>query len=157
LAAGSNITITTNASTDTVTIAAASTDLSGLVTLATDQTITGSKTLSGTTTLGKYIESVYSAGNSSTSFTPNANNGPVQTLTANNNFTLNAPTNMTAGSNLVLIIRQDATGGRVMTSSASYKFLNGFKTLLSTANSINLVTIFYDGTDYLASTTVGYY
>jgi hypothetical protein len=61
----------------------------------------------------------------------------------NGNFTLNLPTNMAAGQNLVLIITQDATGSRVMTSNAGYKFVNAVKTLSTAATAIDILSIFY--------------
>jgi hypothetical protein len=122
------------------------------VTLDGVQTITGAKTLSGTTTLTRYTEAVFNSGNSGTStITPNFLNGAVQTITATGNFTLALPTNITAGANITLIITQDATGGRTFTPNASYKFANGIKTLSPTANSIDVMTIYYDGSRYLSS------
>lgn len=151
--AGSNISITVDSGTDTVTIAGTTSppDLSNYVTLDGAQTITGSKTLTGTTELGPYKETVYAIGNSGTSLTPDAGNGPVQTVTANNSFTLNLPTGMSAGSNLTLIITQDGTGSRALTPNASYLFANGINTLSSVAGSIDIITIYYDGSRYLAS------
>lgn len=104
----------------------------------------------------RYTESVYSGGNVSISLTPNYNNGLVQTWTANNNFDLNVPTNMVAGSSLVLIITQDGTGNRTMTPNASLKFANGVKALSTSANAIDLITIFYTGSLYLCSLQRGY-
>lgn len=99
----------------------------------------------------RYTESVYSGGNTSSSITPNYTNGLVQTYTANSNFTLNVPTNMVAGSSLVLIITQDGTGGRLMTANASLLFANGARTLSSAANAVDLITIFYTGSIYLCA------
>jgi hypothetical protein len=144
---GNNIVITTNAGTDTITIAA-----TNVVTIDTAQSITGAKTLTGTTTLGPYRESVFNIGNSgSGTVTPNFNNGPVQTIAATGNFTLALPTNISAGSNLTLIITQDSTGGRTFTPNSSYKFANGIKTLTASANAIDVMTIYYDGSRYLSS------
>lgn len=154
VAAGTGISITTDPSTDTLTITNSqpATDLSNYVTLNGVQTITGAKTLTGTTTLGPYRESVYSLGNSGTStITPNFANGPVQTIAATGNFTLALPTNISAGANLTLIITQDSTGGRTFTPNASYKFANGIKTLSASANAIDVMTIYYDGSRYLSS------
>jgi hypothetical protein len=152
--AGTGITLALDPTTDTLTITNTqpAPDLSNYVTLDGTQTITGSKTLSGTTTLGPYRESVFNIGNSGTStITPDFANGPVQTIAATGNFTLALPTNITAGANLTLIITQDATGARTFTPNASYKFANGIKTLSAPANSIDVMTIYYDGSRYLSS------
>lgn len=159
IAAGTGISLTLNPATDTLTITNSqpAVDLSNYVTLDGVQTITGAKSLTGTTTLGPYKESVYSIGNSgSGTVTPNFNNGPVQTVTATGNFTLALPSNIAAGSNLTLIITQDGTGGRTFSPNASYKFANGLKTLSTAANKIDIMTIFYDGSRYLCSLNRNY-
>ena len=110
-----------------------------------------------TTELGPYKETVYVIGNSgSGTITPNVSLGPVQTITATGNFTLAAPTNMTTGSSLCFVIRQDGTGSRTCTFDSSYKFSGGSKTLSTAASSIDVVTVFYDGTDYLCNLIKGY-
>ena len=109
-----------------------------------------------TTSLGPVIETVFNYGNSGTSITPDRSNGSIQKITANNSFTLAAPTNMSAGQSLTLIITQDATGGRIMSTDVSYKFAMGLKTLSTTANSVDMINMFYDGTNYYATLTGGY-
>lgn len=152
VAAGTGISLTLVGSTLTVTNTSTTPDLSNYVTLDGVQTITGSKTLSGTTTLGPYKESVYSLGSSgSGTVTPDFLNGPVQTLSATGNFTLALPTNITAGSNLTLIITQDATGSRTMTANSAYRFAGGLEQLSTVAGAIDVMTIFYDGSRYLSS------
>ena len=121
-----------------------------------NQTIAGNKTFTGNVTLNEYVEAVYAIGTTSGSVTPNAYNGPVQTITLNGSLTLNAPTGMSTGSSIALIIRQDATGSRTMTPNSAYKFAGGNKTLSTAASSIDLMTIFYDGTNYLCSLARGY-
>lgn len=114
----------------------------------------GNVTLSGN--LVAYAELTTSQGNTSTSFTPIYSNGIVQRVTANNNFTLTAPTGMVQGQSITLIFVQDATGSRVMTPNVAYKFAYGLKTLSTTANAIDMMSIFYDGTDYLCNVVKGY-
>lgn len=119
--------------------------------------VKGNITSSGTSTFGPYIERVYAIGNTGAgTITPVFSNGPVQTMTATGNFTLAAPTGMTAGASLSFIIRQDATGVRICSFNSAYKFANGSKTLSTTANSIDVVTVFYDGTDYLCGLNKGF-
>ena len=103
-----------------------------------------------------YIESVYSGGNTGTGITPAQTNGSVQKFTANANFTLNTPTGMTTGSSITLIFTQDGTGSRLMTPNAAYKFAYGQKTLTTTANAIDVMSVFYDGTNYLCNLVKGY-
>jgi hypothetical protein len=152
LTAGSGITI--SGATGNVTITATA-NLANYVTTDTTQTITGDKTFSGTTSLETYKEQVYAAGNQ-TNYTPAASDGPVHTLTATGTLTLNAPSGMSTGGSIVLIIRQDGTGGRTLSANSAYKFAGGLKTLSTAANAIDVVTVFYDGTNYLASLTKGY-
>lgn len=154
VSAGTGISLAIDTGTDTLTITNTSSapDLSNYVTLDGVQTITGAKAFTGTTELKRYKETVYNIGNSGTStITPDFNNGAVQTIAATGNFTLALPTNITSGANLTLIITQDATGTRTFSPNASYKFANGLKTLSVAANSIDVMTIYYDGSRYLCS------
>lgn len=118
--------------------------------------VEGVSTLGTSTSLGPYIERTASAVNSNTSFTPTMSSGPVQKVTANNNFTLNLPSGMVTGQSITLVITQDATGSRLMTANASYKFAYGIETLSTAANSIDMLSIFYDGTNYLCNLVKGY-
>ena len=106
--------------------------------------------------LVNYSETVGNTGNTGTLFIPNYVNGIVQRITANNNFTLGAPLNLGIGQSVTLIIQQDSTGNRVMTANAVYKFAYGLKTLSTTANAIDMISIFYDGTNYLCNLVKGY-
>lgn len=106
--------------------------------------------------LKTYREVVYNGGNTSTAITPDRANGSIQYFTATANFALNLPTNMSAGQNLVLIITQDGTGSRSMTANASLKFSGGVKALSTTANAVDTVSIFYDGTRYLCNLSKAY-
>jgi hypothetical protein len=133
-------------------------NLSNYVTLDGTQTITGAKTLTGLTSLKQYSETVYSGGTvtGGSTYTPTLSNGAVQTITVSGNFTMAAPSGMTSGTSICVIITQDATGSRIMTSNSSYKFVGGLKTLSTTANAVDLMTIFYDGSRYLCSLNKGY-
>ena len=130
--------------------------LTSVVNLTDTQTVVGNKSFTGTTTLGPYIETTAASVNSSTSFTPTMSNGPVQKLTATANFALNLPSGMVTGQSITLIITQDATGSRVMTAAAAYKFAYGIEILSTAANSIDVMSIFYDGTNYLCNLVKGY-
>ena len=103
-----------------------------------------------------FIETVYSFGTTSGTITPNWNNGSTQTMTLNNNITLNAPISMPIGSSMKLVITQDVSGSRLLSPNGSYKFLGGVNTLSTAGNSIDIITIFYDGTNYLSEIKKGY-
>jgi len=94
-----------------------------------------------------YNETVFSLGTTSGTIAPNAANGAVQTITLNGNLTLNAFTNPVAGQSLTLIVN---TGGTGRTLTSSMKFAGGEKTL-STTDTTDIISIFYDGTNYWAS------
>jgi hypothetical protein len=114
----------------------------------------GNVTLSGN--LVAYAELTTSQGNTSTSFTPIYSNGIVQRITATANFTLQAPSGMVTGQSITLVVTQDATGSRIMTPNGVYRFAYGGKTLSTAANSIDVLSIFYDGSNYLCNLVKGY-
>ena len=105
--------------------------------------------------LYKYTELLTSS-TGVTSFTPTFTTGSVQRITLSGNLTLNAPSGMTAGSSITLIIQQSASGNCLMTPDAVYKFSYGLKTLSTSANAIDMMSIFYDGTNYLCNLVKGY-
>ena len=127
-----------------------------VVDLTTNQTVAGNKTFSGTTTLNPYIETTAATVNTGASVTPTMSNGPVQRFTANSNFALNEPSGMVTGQSITLIIRQDGTGSRLMTANAAYRWAYGVKVLSTPSNSIDVISIFYDGTNYLCNLVKGY-
>ena len=132
-------------------------NLSGsFVDFTTNQTIGGDKTFTGLTTLNEYVEAVYDGGNVTGAYTPTLTNGPVHKIRLTGNLTLNTPSGMTSGSSITVIVRQDSTGSRSMNSNASYKWAAGINTLSTAANSIDIMGIFYDGTNYLATLSKGY-
>jgi hypothetical protein len=98
-------------------------------------------------TITGYKETVYSIGTTSGTVTPNVANGNVQTITLNGNLTLNAFTSPVAGQSLTLIVNTNGTG-RTLTSTM--KFTGGDKTI-STTSTTDIISIFYDGTNYWAS------
>ena len=116
----------------------------------------GNLSVTGTTVINTYIETTAANVNTGTSFTPVWTSGPVQQITATANFTLNAPTGMATGSSITLVITQDATGNRIMTPDASYKFAYGVKTLSTAVSSTDVMSIFYTGSSYLCNLVKGY-
>jgi hypothetical protein len=95
----------------------------------------------------EYNEFIFALGTTSGTIAPNVANGNVQTITLNGNLTLNAFTSPIAGQSVTLIINTNGTG-RTLTSSM--KFAGGSKTL-STTNTTDIISVFYDGTTYWAS------
>jgi len=100
----------------------------------------------------EYQEYVHALGSTSGTIAPNAANGNVQTITLNGNLTLNAFTSPVTGQSITLIVN---TGGTGRTLTSTMKWAGGEKTL-STTSTIDVITVFYDGTNYLASLVKGY-
>ena len=92
---------------------------------------------------------IYSLGTTSGTITPDVANGNTQTITLNGALTFSAFANPVAGQSLTLIVKQDATGSRTLTSTM--KFAGGTKTLTTAANSVDIISVYYDGTNYWAS------
>jgi hypothetical protein len=86
--------------------------------------------------------------------TPNVANGTVQKVTLTGNVTFSAFTSPVTGQSLTLIITQDSTGSRTLTSTM--KFAGASKTLSTAANAVDIMTVFYDGTNYYASLGKGF-
>jgi hypothetical protein len=119
--------------------------------------LTTANSLSVTTnaTLKDIRETIYAIGNSSTStLTPDAANGSVQSISATGNFTLSAFANPVSGQTITFIITQDGTGSRTLTSTM--KFAGASKTLSTAASSIDILTVSYIGTTYYASLAKGF-
>lgn len=115
----------------------------------------GGGTFTDTVTFKGINETVYNWGNvSAGTYTPNVSSGTVHAMTLTGNVTINGLTNATTGSSINLILTQDGTGSRLLTSSM--KFAGAGKTLSTAAGSIDTVNVFYDGTNYLASLVKGY-
>jgi hypothetical protein len=76
-------------------------------------------------------------------------------MTVTGPFSLNIQ-NPVTGQSFVIIIKQDATGGRTVTWPGTMLFSEGFKTISTAANATDFLTVYYDGTNYYACLTVGY-
>jgi hypothetical protein len=104
--------------------------------------------------LNKFQENVYSYGNATGTITPDFVNGSIQTLTLTGNITLNSLGNAIAGRSMTLILTQDGTGNRTLTSTM--KFAGNYKTLSTSASATDIISVFYTGSTYYASLTTGY-
>ena len=106
-------------------------------------------------TLYNYAEKINAFGTTSGTISPNASNAAVFTITLNGNMTMNsADVTMTAGQSIAVIITQDGTGGWTLTTNML--FAGGSKTLSTAAGAIDIINIFYDGTNKLCSLVKGY-
>jgi len=104
-------------------------------------------------TLQRYREQINALTSSST-ITVDCNLSPVHTVTLGTNTEFNI-TNLSTGQSVTLIITQDGTGSRTATfgtdASTAVKFPGGAPTLSTAASSIDVVTVFNDGTNYLGN------
>ena len=127
--------------------------------------VSGNANLTGTVTniananvtnliLDKYNETVVNGGSVTGTLTPDAAAGTIFNYTLTGNITLSSLSNAVAGTSMTIILTQDATGNRTLTSTM--KFAGASKTLSTAANSIDIMSVFYDGTTYYASLTKGY-
>jgi len=119
----------------------------------------GNVTMTGYTqpgTLYNYAEKIFALSTTSGTLTGiNTTNGSVFTVGLTGNATINAAdVTMTTGQSLTLIITQGGAGGFTLTSDM--KFAGGSKTLSTAMGSIDVINIFYDGTNKLCSLVKGY-
>lgn len=101
----------------------------------------------------KYNETVNTS-NVSGTISPDIATGTIFKYTLVGDITLDSLTNAVAGSSATIILIQDSTGSRTLTSTM--KFLGGEKTLTTSANAIDVLSVFYDGTTYYASLGQGF-
>jgi hypothetical protein len=100
-----------------------------------------------------HTEPIFNIGTSGGTIAPNAANGAVQQITLNAALTINGFTSAVAGQAITLIIY----GGTAYTSiTSSMRFAGGVKTLTATAGCIDILSIYFDGTNYFASLGKGY-
>ena len=106
-------------------------------------------------------DTVYAGGtvSNAATYTPTYSNGNVQRITLSNNAgaagtaTIANPSGMTTGTSLTLIITQPSASYCVATWGANYKFAGGYKVLSNASSAIDMVNIYYDGTNYYAGLT----
>lgn len=97
----------------------------------------------------------YNNGNSGTAKTVDWDRGRVQkvTMTGNCTFTLSNP--KTAFTYLLRLV-QDATGSRTATWPATVNWPGGTAPTLSGANNVDLISLYWDGTDYYGASALNY-
>ena len=173
--AGSNITLTYNATSKALTVSAAGGG--GITDIVQDTTpqLGGNLDVNGKSIVsvsngnivitpngtGKtqvsainYTEgAIYDLGTTGGTIAPNVTNGNVQKITLNAALTINGFTSPVAGQSVTLIIY----GGTAYTEiTSTMKFAGGIKTLTATAGCIDILSIYYDGTTYFASLNKGF-
>jgi len=152
LADGSSL-VTSGAYSVTLTLTGATN-----VTLPTSGTLAvlGANTFTGAQALGNNnitgikqatFNSVIDNGNSGTSKTIDWTTGHRQkiTMTGSCTFTFTDPS---APCNLVLMVTQDATGSRTIAWPANCYGASGSVDLTGTANSVDIIVLYFDGTNY---------
>lgn len=92
----------------------------------------------------RYDEDIHALTYAAT-ITPDVANGNVQTITLTGNLTFNAFSNPVAGQSLTLIIDTNGTG---RTLTTTMKTPAGTDPTMSTTDTTDICTVFYDGTNY---------
>jgi len=105
--------------------------------------------------LDNYKEGIYTSGTTTGTITPDVANGNVQSITLTGNITLNAFANPETGQSLTLIVKQPSSGGPY-TLTSTIKFAGGSNTLSTDADAVDILSVFYDGTDYYASLSTNF-
>jgi hypothetical protein len=101
-------------------------------------------------TFGTYAERTANVGPLSGTVTLNANTAPIQTAGTTGNITINTAnlSNFAAGESVTLILRHN---GSPRTFTSDIKFVNSNKTIGGNVATTDVITIFYDGVDYLGT------
>lgn len=121
----------------------------GAVTLTTPQTIAGQKTMIKPilNAVQNLIEDAYA---STITYDMSQSNLHGPTILTGNPVL--AVSNVSAGQAFVVILQQDATGGRTVTWWSNIKWVTGTPPVLSTAaNVYDIFSFIYDGTNYYGS------
>lgn len=116
---------------------------------ANNALLTGNANITNTN-LVKFAETVVNSGNTgAATLTPDVATGTIFNYTLTGNITINTLGNAVAGTSVVLILKQDSVGNRIL--SSTMKFAGNIRTLTTTANAIDIMSVFYDGTTYYAA------
>jgi hypothetical protein len=146
IAANANVTISSNGQANIVTVSSNGT--------FANSSWSGNIQFTGNVKLKGFAETVVNGGSVSGTITPDAAIGTIYQYTLTGPVTLNTVANAVAGTSMTLVMTQDSTGSRTLTSSMLWT--GGNKVLSTAPNSRDLITLFYDGSTYYASITRGY-
>jgi hypothetical protein len=117
---------------------------------------TGATGANGATGTFSGIETIYNHGTVTTMPVGiNVTSATIHRMTLGGNITLNTLTNVSTGSSVTIIMLQDGTGNRTLTNT-TWKWAGNSKTLSTATSAIDVITVFYDGTNYLAGMVKGY-
>ena len=132
------------------------------VTFTTAGDVTATGTVSGdigdfeSVPLKQFTETVVALGDQTgdISSSLNANNGSIYTLTATGDLTIDSLANAQAGTSMTIIVTQDGTGSRTLASAM--RFEGGSTTLSSGSGARDVISVFFDGSDYYAKIGLNY-
>lgn len=119
-------------------------------------TLTAAVVIPNDVQLKAFNETVVNLGTVSGNLQPllDLNTSTMFKMTIDGNIDINGLQNAIAGRSATLVIEQDGTGGHTLTSSM--KFAGGVNTLSTASSATDVISVFYDGTNYLASLAKGY-
>ena len=128
----------------------ASTSSKGVVELATSSEVnTGTDAARAVTPATLYSTQTLTDG---ASIAWDVSLGVMATVTLTDNRALANPTNLVNGASYILIVKQDATGGRTLSYGDKYLFPDGIEPVLSTgANAVDMIAFLSDGTNMYGS------
>lgn len=107
-------------------------------------------------TLKQYQETRVDLGSTGGNITLNMANGSIFAMTATSNISNIALSNAGVGASGTLIITQDGTGGKTLTTTSAWKFAGASKTLSTAAGAIDIISFLTDGTTVYATLSKGY-
>lgn len=117
---------------------------------------TGSTTAPIWKTLNIPVDTFFDKGTGGGNLVFDRNQGTIQKIVLNGNVTDISIQNMSVAQSFTIIFVQDSTASRTLTTSSAFKYASGFKTLTTTANAIDMMNIFFDGSTYYCTLTTGY-
>ena len=131
-------------SNNNLTIKQSNGDLNVVVNTMTGLTVNGNLTFTGQSN-----NPVYTAGTVTATHTPNWDNSNIQhVILSAATTTIANGTNIKNGAVYTMILKQNATGSRVVTWGSQYKWQSGIAPILtSTSNAVDILTFISDGTN----------
>ena len=116
----------------------------------------GGGTFTGSVTTKGVSETIYAYGNASGTINPDVTSATIFSMTLTGNWTMTAFTNASTGANATILVTQDATGSRTLTTATGWVWAGGGRSLSTVGGSVDMVSVFYDGNRYFASLTRGF-